>query len=285
MSQEMVELSEMIGKMAWGDLFAAAPEAVRQKLGLQTRVDGGALQLSAPGIDSLLFNCAVGLQPAAPEGRGQLARIVDRFAARGIDRFMLRLDRQQCGPAAEALLAEHGVVPFHRAWAQLVRRDGPAPEPGAGAPAVTPVPRRLAEPWAEILCHGFDLPLAARPVLAALVGRPRWLTMAVQDRGQPVAAGALFWSTHVAYFALAATRPDWRCRGAQSALLLAGIRQTLDHRCRYMVGETGEAVAGQPNHSYDNLARVGFEAVGVTRNFTPRGVGWLPASDSSRAVA
>ena len=60
--------------------------------------------------------------------------------------------------------------------------------------------------------------------------------------------------------------------------MAAGVQHALDLSCRWMVSETGVAVPGEPNSSMNNMLRAGFKEVGLTRNFVPEGVGWMPAA-------
>jgi hypothetical protein len=73
----------------------------------------------------------------------------------------------------------------------------------------------------------------------------------------------------VAWFDWAATRPEFRRRGCQGALLRQRVRDALDASCDWMVTETGEAVEGDPQHSYRNILRAGFELLDVRENWVP----------------
>ncbi len=65
----------------------------------------------------------------------------------------------------------------------------------------------------------------------------------------------------------AATLKDQRGRGAQAVVLARRIRDALGLGVRLMVTETGTAVDGEPQHSYRNIERAGFEAAYVRQNW------------------
>lgn len=66
-----------------------------------------------------------------------------------------------------------------------------------------------------------------------------------------------------------ATDPACRRRGGQSALLARRVREALTHGCRLMVTTTGEAVPGDPQHSYHNIQRAGFAEAHLRANWAP----------------
>jgi GNAT superfamily N-acetyltransferase len=56
-----------------------------------------------------------------------------------------------------------------------------------------------------------------------------------------------------------ATLPEYRGRGAQSALLTARARAAKAAGCRWLVADTGAEGPGDRNTSLRNMLRVGFE--------------------------
>lgn len=69
----------------------------------------------------------------------------------------------------------------------------------------------------------------------------------------------------------AATLPAYRGRGGQGVVLCQRIRDALDLGCRGLLTTTGEAVEGDPQHSYRNIERVGFRPIYTRENFVPAG--------------
>jgi GNAT superfamily N-acetyltransferase len=62
----------------------------------------------------------------------------------------------------------------------------------------------------------------------------------------------------VAWIGAGATRPAFRRRGGQSALLAARVARALELGARTLVTETGARVDDRRHTSYDNILRTGF---------------------------
>ncbi len=79
----------------------------------------------------------------------------------------------------------------------------------------------------------------------------------------------LFVKDGVAWLDWGATAPEFRGRRSQSALLNRRIRDALDLGCRLIATTTGEEVPGDPQISYRNIVKMGFEPAYVRQNFAP----------------
>lgn len=77
----------------------------------------------------------------------------------------------------------------------------------------------------------------------------------------------MFVGSRVGWLGIAATLPEYRRRGAQSALLAAMIRAAGGSGCELVVTETGALVDGKPSNSYRNILRAGFELDYVRANY------------------
>jgi GNAT superfamily N-acetyltransferase len=71
----------------------------------------------------------------------------------------------------------------------------------------------------------------------------------------------------VGWLGLGATLPEYRGRGAQSAILAARIEHARRLGCATVVTETGELADDRPSSSYRNIVRAGFREAGVRRNY------------------
>ena len=52
-------------------------------------------------------------------------------------------------------------------------------------------------------------------------------------------------------------------------MLRRRIGDAIQMGCKWMLTTTGEAVEGDPQHSYKNILRMGFRLLGVRENFIP----------------
>ncbi len=107
-----------------------------------------------------------------------------------------------------------------------------------------------------------------RPLRLALLHRVR--------RGRSRSpAGCCSASGGAGWLGVAATRIEYRGRGAQSALLAARIDRARQIGLELVVTETGAPEHGEPGPSYRNILRAGFEPAYVRPNYTASGRGQL----------
>lgn len=105
--------------------------------------------------------------------------------------------------------------------------------------------------------EGFGAPPEAAPGFD-VAGRPGWHCFIAWDGDEPAGAASLFVQGELAWFGGASTRPAFRGRGAQSALLAARVERARAVGARRLTTETGERVEGRPDQSYRNILRAGF---------------------------
>ena len=126
-----------------------------------------------------------------------------------------------------------------------------------------------AEAFGRIACDAFDLGDAAIEWMTGLVGHPGWHIYMSFDEDEPAGTGALFVENGLGYLTFGATAPKYRGRGGQSAVLTTRIAVANDLGCRLLATSTGEAIPGDPQHSYNNIEKMGFRPRYVRRNFAP----------------
>ena len=84
---------------------------------------------------------------------------------------------------------------------------------------------------------------------------------------EPAGAGALHLDGEAAWLGVGATRPQFRRRGAQAAVLAARIDAARAAGATMLATETGERVPDQPSTSYRNILRAGFREAYVRANW------------------
>jgi GNAT superfamily N-acetyltransferase len=99
-----------------------------------------------------------------------------------------------------------------------------------------------------------------------------WVTYAAYEGDEPVAVARLLVvaETQAAALCGAATLPEARGRGAQSALLDVRIRDARDRGCRWASAETWAETLENPNPSQHNMRSAGLTEVHVRRNWVYR---------------
>lgn len=249
--------------------FCSAPDApLRSALGLQTERIGGALVALLPKVPDPMLNRVLGTGVHAPASRAQVEAIVARFREAGVPRWFLHRCPSAQPPELDAWLADAGLVRYQRSWAKFVWSGGALPSPHPGMRVERAGPEH-AQSFAEIVASAFAMPPPLYPLLSSIVGRDRWRTYLCFDGSTPFAAGALFVDDGAAWLGFGATLASHRGRGGQTAILAQRVRDAHALGCRTVVTETGEEVAGDPQHSYNNIVRAGFRVLYLRENYVP----------------
>jgi GNAT superfamily N-acetyltransferase len=139
------------------------------------------------------------------------------------------------GPAALAMLCERGYRPIEISSVLCQ----PVAKPANVSPdnlSVRVAKPEEAELWSQINLRGWshDHPEFAGLLLelgAVTAARKNTVCFLAEIDGQPAAAGALCLHEGVALFSGAATVPEFRRRGLQTALLQERMRYAYDHDC------------------------------------------------------
>ncbi|QTF93496.1 GNAT family N-acetyltransferase [Halomonas sp. BM-2019] len=126
-----------------------------------------------------------------------------------------------------------------------------------------------ADEFARIVCTGFDLAEAFRGVVHGLAKKPNWHLFMTFEGDTPIGTGGLHVLGNLGWFDFGATDPDHRMRGSQRTLMAVRLRHAAAQGCRTLITATGEAVEGDPQHSYGNITRAGFRPVYTRENYGP----------------
>lgn len=195
---------------------------------------GGAMCLAHPRVPLPELNRAIPLGPSVDVGA-----ILDWFAGH---------PHGVCVPAGylglDQALAAHGYLPADE-WMKFRRGDAP--------PAPAPTDLRIEQtldPAAFMAVVG-----DGGGELGGFIGAPGWLHFLAWAGDEPAGAGALYADGTDAWVGVGVTRPEYRARGAQSALLAARIEAGRALGARQFTTETGN----DRGPSYRNILRAGFE--------------------------
>ncbi|HET7571963.1 MAG TPA: GNAT family N-acetyltransferase [Gaiellaceae bacterium] len=245
----------MSGEGARCELAEAAAFAdVWEGLGAPSRRVAGATCLAlADEPQHLLFNRVVGLGVSEPVGDGDLDEIDGFYRDAGVRHYAIALARD-AGAGLEGRLRERGFTPGYP-WMRFRRGIEPPPEV---ASEVRVVETGDGAAFGRVVATGSGLPLEVGAGFGAVAGRPGWHLFLALAGGEPAGAGALFARDGIGWLGAAATLPEQRGRGAQTALLAARIARAAKLGLETLTVETGKNLAGRPNQSYRNILRAGF---------------------------
>lgn len=265
----MTDPAETIERAALTDVYEAAPPSVRRRLGIRTLEADGALACIAGGLPptAIVLNRTIGLgldQPATEQG---VEQIVAAYRDADVARYFVHVHPDAVPAGISGWLESRGLAKA-RAWQKF--RRGVKPPPAATTDLeLREVGAEHGADFARIACAAFDLGEQAVDWLAQLPGRAGWRVAMAFDRGRPAATGALFIRDGFGWVDFGATAPEFRRRGAQSALLRHRVLLAIGAGCHTLYTGTGEAVAGDPQHSYANISKTGFELLERRDNYAP----------------
>lgn len=216
---------------------------------------------------SILVNRVLSLGSKAAPTLDQLIEIRELYRQANVARFFLHVIPEIAGPNIGELLTAAGYR-RHRGWMKFTRGRGEVKESQTDLTIRSIGPEEAAD-FAAIVAPSFDMSRASEPALTALGDDPRWhLFMSFSDR-RPAGTGAVYINDGFGYLDWGSTHPDFRRRGSQSAILGARLRYAFAAGCETIVTMTGEAVPGDPQHSYSNILRAGFVEAYLRENWVP----------------
>ena len=211
------------------------------------------------------LNRVVGLGSESPLTEALLDEVIGEYRDAGVTRVAFQLSELAIRDGVDQLLRARGMVATTR-HAKLWRRPG-TPVAAATDLRVIEIDSASADVYGKTVAHAYGDP----PILAAghsaTVGRAAWRHFLAFDGGQAVAGAALFRSRTSAWCGFAATLPEYRGRGAHSALLALRLNAAAQDGCTLVTCETLEDTAARPNSSFRNMRRAGFEVAYFRPNY------------------
>lgn len=261
--------SESLERAALVDLHAAVSPELRREYGLELHDTGAALVSVCRSDPSILLNRTLCLGISRPATLPDVLQILDIYRQAGIGRYYVHLVPDAEPRSLRGWLTESGLR-RGRGWMKFHRSAG-APPASRTNLEVRRIGREHAIDFGRIVTAGFGMCRSSIPLLAALVEREHWHTYLSFDGSSPAGAGALYLHQGRGWLDWSATLPDFRRRGSQSAILAQRLADGLEMGAVEFATETGEAVEGDPQHSYGNILRAGFEEEYLRENWQPSG--------------
>ncbi|NNU80719.1 GNAT family N-acetyltransferase [Halovulum dunhuangense] len=259
------DASATLERAALRSLHDVAGPDLRAALGLAWVEEGGIAASIAAGLpaSAIVVNRAAGIATGADMGRA-----AGLYRRAGVPRFFLHE-----APGARSLVPSGAGLERVRGWQKFeLALEGwsPGPDPAAdGGPEIRRIGVNEGEAFARIACDAFDLGDAARPWLARLPQARGWQVYLALRDGQPLGCGALFIQGRACWTDWGATRPDARGQGVQRRCLAHRLMAARAAGCLIAHSCTGEAVPGDPQHSWNNLVRMGFRPTTLRPNYAP----------------
>jgi GNAT superfamily N-acetyltransferase len=260
---------EEVERAALEDLNAAATGELAATLRKQSTIAGSAFisLFAALPVTAIVVNRTIGLGLSRPETKDTIDAVVDLYAKASVARYFIHVHPQSRPGEIGDWLVSRGLEQA-RSWMKF-RRGREAPPKVTTTLTIRAAAAEDAENFGRIVADAFDLGAAGAPLLARLIGRPDWHIYMSFDGDQPAGAAALYVKHGIGWLDWAATAPAYRGRGSQSALMRRRILDALDLGCGFIVTATGEEVPGDPQISYKNILKMGFEPTYLRKNYAP----------------
>ena len=261
--------SERIERDALRSLHEGVREDTRATLGLSCIDAHGLFASIAAALPSsaIVINRAVGLGLDRPATREAVHDLVKAYRDAKLFRYFVHVHPQAAPAELRQWLEDAGLVRA-RGWQKFARDDSTAPDVRTDL-QIRQIGAGEGGAFAAIVCNAFDIGEIAIPWLARLPSQPGWHVFMSFEGDLPAGAGALFIRDGIAWTDFGATAPEHRRRGSQAALLAHRIRFAIENGCERLYTCTGEDVAGDPQHSYHNILRMGFRTTYVRENYAP----------------
>lgn len=254
---------------AYADLWRAAPDAIRTALGLELRERNGATCLLAPRLPVPMFNRVIGLGMSQPASLDDVHTLARHFSAAGSRDWWLHWSPFAVPAGLDATLLGQGwTLPSRSRWAKMLWRGGAAPELVTDL-RIAPARDDQVAAVTQAIIQAFGMPPPMAGWLAALHRRERWRVYAACDAERVVGGACLYLNGAMAWLGMGAILDTHRRRGGQRALMALRISDARAAGCAHIVTETGEPVGDEPNPSFANMRRIGFECVASRLNLAP----------------
>lgn len=121
--------------------------------------------------------------------------------------------------------------------------------------------------FGEIITKSFGLPDDIKYWFASLAGRKYWKTYLAFENDKAIATASLFVKDDFGWLSFAGTLPDYRKKGAQTALIAKRIRDAAELGCKVLTAETNEKSGENRSQSLQYLQKMGFEVAFTQLNF------------------
>ena len=238
-----------------------APPQAQRALGMaQARLGGVVVLAMANDPTGGYWAKTLGFDAATPATGDLVAEVLDRYRANGDQVATLQVPPVALPEDWPDVCARHGLTRGNT-WVKLLRPADLDPAPVSTDLRVGPAGPAEARDWSLVYCRGFGMP--EHPALveffgAATDGTGDFHPWAAWDGDRLVAAANLHVAGPAAAFCGAATLPEARGRGAQSAFMQRRVEQARALGATWLSAETWAEGEGQHNPSLHNMRRAGF---------------------------
>ncbi|MBA2382064.1 MAG: hypothetical protein H0V73_08135 [Chloroflexi bacterium] len=246
---------------AWAtrDVFEAAIVGMPgNPLGLATREIGGAVALALGAEENSFFNRTIALGIERPASEADLDQVVAFYAEHDRTLAVIAIAPQARPPELVGWVEARGFA-VSRRWPKLWRTLDELPAAPPTDLRIEGIGAERGDDFAAVVNTAFEFDDRYRAMIPQTIGRAGWRHYLGFDGEAAVAAGALYTMGDVAWLGFGATLESHRGRGGQSAIFHRRLTDAREIGCRLATTETGPDSPEEPNHSFRNMIRLGFQ--------------------------
>lgn len=251
---EQKKLAELIEAYQMADFFRAAPASFTQQHGLYLTETSSYIAILAKSEAFRMYKRVFALGIASPTNESEIQYLIELYGQAGLP-FTIRLSPEAQPPELTQWLEANGFIPGTRTARFFRMLDEPIDI--AHKLRMEPVNAKNASQFAYIACR--EQNPALQKWLLTTLERPGWYHYVALDDETPIATGVLYMREKIGWLGWAATLPSHRRKGAHGALLAHRIHEAKRLGCILLSAETREDTPEEPNPSYHNLLRAGFQ--------------------------
>jgi hypothetical protein len=263
--EKLATLVEFGESEAMANQYHSAPPEFAKKYRSETKRVGSAWVHMIPELDWTFFNRIVGLGVGDIATESLIDDAIGILQNAGCKNYMAQISPLAQPSHLPAWLNARGFTKG-RNWAKVYRGNEPSPFIPTDL-RIELIGKEQAEAFADVALTVFEMPSELRPIINGNVGKSGWNHYLAFDGEQPVSAAAMFVKDEIGWLGFGSTLESHRKRGGQGAMFARRIQDGLSLGCKWFVTETGEDTPEDPNPSYHNMLRLGFELAYLRPNY------------------
>jgi hypothetical protein len=267
---ELAYWAEMSEALAWADIYRAAAALPGDPVGAITARPGDGVAFAFRKLDIPFFNRTIGIGVARPAVESDVDDVVAFYDGAERATSVAQL-APHAAPAGVVGWFETRGFNRSRTWVKMWHDLASIPEARTDFRIEVIGPDRADDFGRLGVVEAYDFPDVVGPASGATAGRAGWTHYMGFDGDTPVSTAAMRIEDGVAWFGFGATSESHRGRGGQSALFARRLRDAREAGCRFAIVETGKETAEEPNPSYRNMVRSGFQLAYFRTNWVRKG--------------
>ena len=251
---------------AWQDMYSAAGLQLSDEFGIKVFSMGSACISMVKHIDILAFNRVVGLGLFQTASEQMVDNIISKYKSAGIPRFFIQIHPEAAPPQLKEWFEKRNILHYNN-WVKHYRGLENLPRVETELEIREVNSKDEVDRFGEIITLSFDWPNEMRVWFENLVGRKSWKTYLAFEGDKAVAAALMYVKNDCGWLSFASTLPDYRGKGAQTALIARRIQDAAELGCKVLTVETAEDNEEKRSQSLQNIQKMGFEVAFIRPNF------------------